>query len=179
MSTNLIIILAVVALLIIIALMFFSYNNKEIALRKEADAQRDKIKAVHDKMFKIIQEKANVTSEYRDAFEKIYPDLIAGRYSNGGGEMMKWIQEQNPNFDTALYHDLMQSIEVQREAFTTAQTRMLDIINQRAALVEQYPSRWFISNKTPIEYTVIASSHTNEVTRTGIDDDVLTFNKKQ
>ena len=41
--------------------------------------------------------------------------------------MMKWIREHNPNFDTALYADLMQSIEVQREAFATAQTRMLTL----------------------------------------------------
>ena len=55
--------------------MFFSYNNKEIALRKEAEAQRGKIKSVRDKVFKIIREKANVSTEYRKAFEKIYPDL--------------------------------------------------------------------------------------------------------
>ena len=177
METNFII-WGVVALIVIIGvMMFFSYNNKEISLRKEAEAQRGKIKSVHDKMFKIIQEKANVASEYRDAFEKIYPDLIAGRYSGNNNEMMKWIQEQNPNFDITLYADLMQSIEVQREAFNTAQTRMLDIINMRAALIEQYPSRWFISNKSPIDYEVIASTATNDVMRTGIDDTVLSFNK--
>lgn len=116
-----------------------------------------------------------MATEYRNAFEKIYPEIIAGRYSNGGNEMMKWIQEHNPNFDTALYADLMQSIEVQREAFATAQTRMLDIINMREALIEQYPSRWFISNKDKIEYTVISSTHTQSVMLSGTDDDILSF----
>ena len=155
--------------------MFFSYNNKEIALRKEAEAQRGKIKSVRDKVFKIIREKANVSTEYRKAFEKICPDLIAGRYSGDNGGMMKWIQEQNPTFDTSLYGDLMQSIEVQREAFNTEQTRMLDIINQRAALLEQYPSCWFIRNKSAIDYTVIASTSTNNIMQSGIDDEMLTF----
>ena len=85
------------------------------------------------------------------------------------------IQEQNPTFDTSLYGDLMQSIEVQREAFNTEQTRMLDIINQRAALIEQYPSRWFIRNKSAIDYTVIASTSTNNVMESGIDNEMLTF----
>ncbi len=102
MSTTAIIILSAVALLIILAAMFFSYNNKEIALRKEADAQRGKIQTVRDRMFQIIREQANVSTEYREAFEKIYPEIIAGRYQNGG-DLMKWIQEANPQFDTTLY----------------------------------------------------------------------------
>ena len=73
MSTTAIIILSAVALLIILAAMFFSYNNKEIALRKEADAQRGKIQTVRDRMFQIIREQANVSTEYREAFEKFYP----------------------------------------------------------------------------------------------------------
>ena len=91
MSTTAIIILSAVALLIILAAMFFSYNNKEIALRKEADAQRGKIQTVRDRMFQIIREQANVSTEYREAFEKIYPEIIAGRYQNGGG-LMKWVR---------------------------------------------------------------------------------------
>lgn len=175
MSASIILIMCVAVFAIILLVMFFSYNNKEIALRKEAEAQRGKIKSVRDKVFKIIREKANVSTEYRKAFEKIYPDLIAGRYSGDNGGMMKWIQEQNPTFDTSLYGDLMQSIEVQREAFNTEQTRMLDIINQRAALLEQYPSCWFIRNKSAIDYTVIASTSTNNIMQTGIDDEMLTF----
>lgn len=80
-----------------------------------------------------------------------------------------------PHVRPSLYGDLMQSIEVQREAFNTEQTRMLDIINQRAALLEQYPSCWFIRNKSAIDYTVIASTSTNNIMQSGIDDEMLTF----
>ena len=72
MSKNKITILiatAIVALFVIITTsMFFSYNNQEVSLRKDSDAQRSKIEGVHDKMWKILQEKASVTSEYKDAF---------------------------------------------------------------------------------------------------------------
>lgn len=119
MSESLIVILSIVTVVIILVIMYFSYNNKEIALRKEAEAQRGKIETVRDRMFQIVREQANVSSEYREAFEKIYPEIISGRYQNGG-EMMKWIQEANLQFDTRLYQTVSNSIEVQRTAFTLA-----------------------------------------------------------
>lgn len=174
MSTTLIVILSIVVLVIIWIAMYFSYNNKEIALRKESDAQRGKIETVRDRMFQIIREQANVSSEYREAFNEIYPKIIAGRYEHGG-ELMKWIQEANPQFDPSLYQTVANSIEVQRTAFTSSQDRMLDIINQRATLLESYPSRWFISNKSPIDYTPISTSDTKMVMATGIDDNTFSY----
>lgn len=174
MSTSAIIIIGVVALIIILAAMYFSYNNKEIALRKESEAQRGKIETVRDRMFQIIREQANVSTEYKEAFEKIYPEIIAGRYQTGG-DLMKWIQEANPQFDTSLYQALQNSIEVQRTAFTSTQNRMLDIINQRATLIESYPGRWFISNKSDIDYTPITTTATKNVIATGIDDYTFSF----
>ena len=174
MSNTAIIVICVVAGILILVMTYFSYNNREIALRKEAEAQRGKIETVRDRMFQILREQANVSTEYRKAFEEIYPKIIEGRYSRGG-ELMKWIQEANPQFDTSLYQTLSNSIEVHRTAFTSEQNRMLDIINQRATLIESYPSRWFIANKTPIEYTPISTSATKQVMATGVDDWSLTF----
>ena len=155
--------------------MYFSYNNKEIALRAKAEAQVGKIEGVHDKMWKTLQQKAQVTNEYKDAFSEIYPALIEGRYSQGDGSMMKWIQEANPNFDTSLYKDLMQSIELNREEFRKTQERMLDIIREHNVLLTSVPSKWFVSNKERIEYTVISSTRSKVVMETGLDDDVSLF----
>ncbi len=172
--------LAVVAVLaLIVVMMYVTYNNQEVSLRKEAEAQKGKVESVHDKMWKTIQQKAGVTDEYREAFEKIYPELISGRYSQGDGSAMKWIQESNPDFDTSLYKDLMQAIEVQRAYFDQAQTRMLDIIRQRETLLETIPAKFFISNKSKIDYTVISSTRSKDVLITGIDDDVDLFKKKK
>ena len=33
---------------------YFSYNNKEITLRTQAEAQRGKVEGVHDKMWKVL-----------------------------------------------------------------------------------------------------------------------------
>ena len=174
MDTRVFVVFGFGFIIILTLILFFYYNNREISLRKELEAQRGKIEAIRDRMFKVLQEQAKVSSEYKNAFEKIYPKIISGRYSRGG-EMMKWIQEANPAFDISLYGQLMNSIEVQRGAFTTEQNRMLDIINQREVLIESYPSKWFIKNKSEIFYTVISSSPTKQVMTKGIDDYTLSL----
>ncbi|MBO4645964.1 MAG: hypothetical protein J5642_05565 [Bacteroidales bacterium] len=172
MSTTAIVFIVIGALVVLLIGMYFSYNNKEIALRKESEAQKGKIESVHDTMWKIIKQKAQVSEKYKDAFEKIYPDLIRGRYANDQGGMMKWIKEQNPDFDTSLYRDLSQAIEVQRTIFSNAQQRMLDILRERETLIESLPAKFFISNKTKIDYEVISSTNTKTVMETRIDDDI-------
>lgn len=174
----------IASVLLVITIMFgslvavyFSYNNREIALRQQAEAQRGKIEGVHDKMWKVLQQKAQVTDEYKSAFESIYPKLIEGRYSKGDGSLMKWIKESNPNFDVSLYKDLMQSIEIQRSEFQTSQERMLDIIREHETLVKTYPAKWFISDTKPIEYKVISSSKTKMIMQLGEDNDVDLFKK--
>ncbi|MDD6472716.1 MAG: hypothetical protein PUF62_06755 [Bacteroidales bacterium] len=177
MSATLIAIIVIAVVVITLVGMYISYNNKEIALRKEAEAQRGKIESVHDKMWKTIQQKAGVTDQYRETFEKIYPDLISGRYANDESAM-KWVQESNPDFDTSLYRDLMQAIEVQRSHFNTAQERMLDVIRERETLIESIPAKFFISNKSTIDYTIISSTRTKTIIETGLDDDIELFAKK-
>ncbi len=170
-------IIVVGVLVVVLVAMYFSYNNREIALRKEAEAQEGKIESVHDTMWKTLKQEAGVTDQYRKTFEELYPKLIAGRYSNEGGELMKMITESNPDFDTRLYDKLMQSIEAQRAYFASAQQRMLDILRERETLIESYPSRWFVSNKQKIEYEVISSTTSKSTMQSRIDDDIELFGK--
>lgn len=155
--------------------MYFSYNNTDAKLRAQAEAQLGKVEGVHDKMWKVLQQKAQVSNEYKDAFSEIYPALIEGRYSQGDGSLMKWITEANPTFDTSLYKDLMLSIELLRTEFEKAQSRMLDIVREHNVLLTTVPSKWFVSNTERIEYTVISSTRSKTVMATGLDDDISLF----
>ena len=174
MATAIIITVSVLLLIVLIYL-FFHYNNLEISLRKEAEAQENDISTVHDTMWKIIKEKAGVAEKYRDTFEKIYPELISGRYSNDGRNTMKWIEESNPDFDTSLYDSLMDSISKQRTIFQRAQKRMLDIVREHNTLIRRMPDRFFITDKSPIDYVPITSDKTYDVMQTRVDNEILEF----
>lgn len=174
--------IVVIAVIIIVALgvittvgSYFNYNNQEVALREKAEAQRGNIEAVHDAMWKIISQKAQVSQEYRAGFDSIYTHIIGGRYSQGDGTLMKWIKEANPNFDTSLYKDVMDAIEVQRTVFKQEQKKMLDIKRQHNTLCRTYPGKWFITNQTEIEYTIISSSQSKQAMETRIDDNVKLY----
>ncbi len=157
------------------ASLYFSYNNSEIRLRKEAVAQYDKVEGVYDKMWKILQQKAQVSNEYKEAFKEIYPEIISGRYSSGDGSLMKWIQEDNPDFDSSLYKDLMASIEIYRTEFQKSQERLIDIVREHEVLISTYPSKWFIKDKSHIEYVLISSTIAKTVRETGLDDNINLF----
>lgn len=156
---------------------YMSYNNKEISLRATAEAQRGKVEGVHDKMFKVIAQKAQISQEYAASFDSIYSHIIGGRYEQGDGTLMKWITEANPQFDASLYKDIMQSVEILRTEFQKNQERMIDIIREHTTLCNTYPGVWFISNKTPIEYTIVSSTRSKMVMDTGLDDDISVFKK--
>ena len=145
-------------------------------MRTQAEAQYDKIEGVHDKMWKVLQQKAQVSNEYKNAFADIYPQIISGRYSgNGDGSLMKWVTEQNPNFDTSLYQDLMMSIEILRSEFQRNQETMIDIVREHKTLCTTYPGKWFITNTQSIEYEVISSTKSKNVMETKVDDDISLF----
>ena len=183
MKTSTIVTLVVIALLAIGGITIFStyvtYNNKEVSLRAQSDAQIKVIEGYHDAMWKIITQKAGVTQEYAASFDSIYTHIMEGRYSGGSkdGSLMKWIQESNPSFDASLYKDLMNTIEVQRIAFKNAQEKEIDIIREHETLLKTMPSCWFISDKRPIEYTVVSSTKSKMTMETGLDDDVELFKK--
>ena len=160
---------------IVLASMYFSYNNREISLRKECDAQKGKVEGVYDKMWKVVQQKAQVSNEYKESFHEIYADIIGGRYSGESDPLFKVIHEANPQFDASLYKDLMQSIEILRTEFQHSQERMIDLIREHEVLISTYPSKWFVTNKTPIDYTIISSTKAKRTMETGLDDDVSLF----
>lgn len=151
------------------------YNNMERELRLKANAQISKVEARHDAMWKILNQKAQVSEKYKESFDTIYTHIIEGRYATDDGSLMKWIHEANPQFDSSLYKDLSDAIETERVAFFNEQTAMLDIKRQHDALCTTVPGKWFIDDKSEIEYKVISSTKSKQVMETGIDNDTQVF----
>ncbi|NPV13152.1 MAG: hypothetical protein HPY57_15400 [Ignavibacteria bacterium] len=63
------------AVILVVGLSLFFYNmsidNKEISLREKFKAQQKVCMTAHDEMWKIITQKAEVSNEYKKAFEEI------------------------------------------------------------------------------------------------------------
>jgi len=158
---------------------YINYSNEEIMLRNQIEAQEDSNGAFFDKMWKIIQQQAEVSAEYKDSFKDIYTGLIEGRYDgNGRGQLMSWIQESNPNFDVSLYSKLMTSIEAERKGFFVEQQKLIDLGRAHDNLLEVFPSSMFLAGRDPIEITVIKSAKTEEVFNTGKEEIEPLFKSK-
>lgn len=166
-----------VILVAVFGVMYVSTSNTEIKTVNLFTAQQTTCEAYFDKMWKVLQQQASVADQYKDAFKEIYPSLIEGRYSNGGGQMMQWIQEHNPEFDPSLYGKLMNSIEAQREGFFNEQKKLISINNQHRNLLELFPSSMFVGSRDTLKLVVITSIKTKAVYESGEENDINLFSK--
>lgn len=175
-----IVIIGIILLIIMSGFSFwYSTNQKEIKLRNLAQAEIEKVEIIHDEVFKVISQGAQVTREYRDGFEEIYVKIMEGRYSGGSadGSLMKWIQENNPEFTPDLYKKLMIDIEVLRNKFANQQIKVKDLIREHNNLIQDPMKSIVLKNTEPIEYIVISSAVTKKVIETREDNEINLFEK--
>lgn len=184
MNTKAIVAIAIALVISLLALIGFSMSvnikNREIDMREGILGQQKKTKTHHTNMWNILKEQAQVTDQYKEAFEKIFPEIIAGRYEKGDGSLMKWIQEANPDFKTNLYEELMQSIRIERNGFINEQDRLIDMQREHTAYLRKWPNTWFLdSSLKPVEIQIVSSTRTNEAFEKGVEDDIELFDKKK
>lgn len=162
----------------IVGLMYVSANNSEIGLRNQATAQQKNLEVVFDRTWKVIQQEAQVSDQYKEAFKEIYPALMEGRYGNArGGALLSMITESNPNFDTKLYDRLASAIESQRTDFAREQKKLLDIKREHDDVRLKFPGSMFVGSRPEIVVVIVTSSKTDEAFKTGKEDDVNLFKK--
>lgn len=166
-------VITVIAGLVIGVTMYFSYSNKYVSLKNQYEAQLDKDRITYDEVWKVIKQQAGVSEKYSEDFRKNYQAIMSSR--NYGGEMMKWITEQNPTFTPDLYQKLMTTIEVQRANFTANQTKLIAIHKEIKDLVMQFPSSLFVGGREIPQLTLVTSTQTEEVFKTQKDDSVKVF----
>ena len=175
---SLIIGIVAVVLALVVVPMWISASNKEKALVNIAAAQTDICKLVFDETWKIINQQAQVASEYKDSFQEVFADIMEGRYGNArGGSIMSWIQEQNPNFDASMYSKIQSSIESQRHKYTEAQKMLRDIKLQHDDLRSLFPSSLFVGGRPELKVTMVTSSKTERTYEEAKEDDVNLFEK--
>jgi len=173
------VILIPILLIAIYVGMSISYKNDEVQLRNEADAQQKNLENIFDRVWKIIQQKAQVAEQYKTAFKENYTVIMGERYKEGqsGGALFNFIREHNPEFSHELYADLSRAIESERINFSREQTKMLDIAKEHKNLIQKFPGSWFLSGVKSIEVKLVTSARTSEAFATGQENEVDVFGK--
>ena len=155
--------------------LYVNYSNQERSIVNLASAQEQANTAIFDKVWKVISQKAQVSEKYKNSFEQIYTKIMSARYSAKDGSLMKWIQEQNPNFDSSIYTNLMDTIQGQREEFAQVQIKLRDIKREHDNLRTLFPSSLFVGRRAELKVTIVTSEATAEVFKTGKENNVKVF----
>ena len=154
---------------------YVDYSNKEIYLRNLALGQEDANKVIFDTMWKTIQQSASITDKYKDSFKEIYLGIMDSRYSKGDGTLMKWITENNPNFDASMFKSLMDTVKGKREEFAQIQIKLRDIKREHDNLRTMFPSSIFVGNRPELKVQLVTNSNTEETFKNGKEDSIELF----
>jgi hypothetical protein len=149
-----------------------SVKNRYIDINNQYTKQQNRIETFHDTMWKTIKQSTNVTDKAKESFKEMYIPLMEGRYSHGGGQMMQWIKENNPQFDFSLFKHLMVQIESLRKQFFNEQDMMQAIVKEGNDLIEKFPTNYVLDDKPEFVFTPISSTVSKEVMKTRVDDDI-------
>jgi hypothetical protein len=184
MSTRLITTLAIIALFLVLGISLVSsiigFGNNEVDLRNRFKQKMDERTAFYDKMWKTLSQKSQIALKNDSSFARNIDMIMAGR-KDAPQVFMKWVQESNPNanFDqvSKLYEDLSRSVEAQRDGFFMQEKMIQDIVLQHSNLLDKFPGTiWnMFYGRKHLEYKPITSDRTDEVIRTGKDNDVKLF----
>jgi hypothetical protein len=132
-----------------------------------------------------IAEMAQVNDMYKDDLKEVYAAAMQGRYGeNGSGAVMQWLKEHNPNFDSALYTKLQQTIEANRNEFTNAQTLLIDAkAVYQTQLGNPWSGLWLSFSGYPKikldDIKIITSSHAVKAYEDGVDNGITIRKEKQ
>lgn len=158
-----------------------STSNREVDLRNRFKQKMDERTAFYDKMWKTISQKSQVALRNDSSFAKNVNAIMAGR-KDAGDLFMKWVQESNPNSNyeavSSLYADLSRAIEGQRDGFFIEEKMIQSIVLEHDNIMTKFPSGWILTSfmgRTRLVYKPITSDRTDEVIKTGKDNEVKVF----
>lgn len=173
------VVLVVLIAVSVLGLTYISWSNQEIDIAVSVNAGIDVNKAVFDKTWKTVQQKAGVTDQYKQVFTEAYPLLMSERYKEGEAQLAKIVTESNPTFDVSLYKDLMTAIESNRAEFLANQKDLIAKNQEHTALITKFPGSFFnfFAGRKLIIVPVVTSTRTEKAFATGKDDNVDLFSK--
>lgn len=147
MSTTKIAAVVIIATVCIIGMIgcgtIVSTLNTDAEQKNSVKAQNKKIEGYYDKMFKIIKQKAQITT----ASSKLQKELVKALVQGRSGGFVRLIHESNPNaaFTREQFTDLSNSVETQREGFFREQNKMVDLVRENQNMYDRVFSGLILS----------------------------------
>lgn len=157
---------------------WMSYSNQEHVLRNRFMQKTDERTAFYDNMWKTISQKGQIAIRNDSSFRQNINIIMAGR-KDAQGVFWKWVQETNPNANyeqvSILYQDLSRAVEAKRDEFFVREKEMQSIKLEHDNLLSVLPGSMFLSGRDHLIYKPITSDRTDNVIKTGKDNDVGVF----
>lgn len=166
-----------IVMLVVMISSYISFQNETINIVARFEAKKDSRTAFYDKLYKIISQTSQIVVKNDQSFKENVKVIMDGR-KDSEQVFMKWITETNPNANfsevSSMYKELARTIEAQREGFFVEETVLMDIVRQYKVHTTTFPNSFYniFYGAKPLDYTPIQSSLTQEVMRTGIDNNI-------
>jgi uncharacterized membrane protein YvbJ len=157
-----------------------SVRNQDAKFRNLLTAKQEDNKSEFDNMWKKIKSVAQVTEAQKNALKEIFVDHAKARGGVGNTKIMTWLKESVPNVDLSTYNRLQNIIVSSRDAWTMRQKELLDIKREHDNLIDVVPSSIVLAmlgRDEKVDVTIVTSTRTTEVFKSGKDDDVDVFGK--
>jgi hypothetical protein len=157
------------------------YNDSTVIITTY-EAKTDANTADFDNMWKTIKQVAQVPDQHKNAFKDVMTSYASARSDGKGGEgntFLSVMQEAVPDFtgSAELFAKIQTVVEAKREGWTTRQKELRDLKREHDTLLRTFPGVFYngFVGHEELEAVVITSTKTEEVFKSGKDDDVDLF----
>ncbi len=159
---------------------FFNESTRQInAYNGKLDANN----ADFDKMWKTIQQVAQVPDQHKDGFKEVMSSYASARSEGAAGDgdtFLSVMQEAVPDFsaNAQLFAKIQTVVESQREGFSMRQKELRQMKVTHDDLIGTFPGLFYNSfvGHDQLVAVVVTSGKTKEAFATGEDNDVDLFN---
>ncbi len=160
---------ALLIAVIAIVIWAIGISNSEVRLRNSFSAQIKANETNYDNLWKTIQQKYQLSGDYKDSMVEVINAAAAGRK---GGSLVKSVTEAMPGIDSSIIKGVMATIEGKRNDFESHQKMLVDLKREHDNMRTTIPSSWIVGGRAELVLKLVTSDRTNDAFNSGVDNDV-------
>jgi hypothetical protein len=178
MKTALLIIVPIISAVLIGFFSYVSAYNTANRMERSLVAIQDNNRNILAQYGQKIAEAAQIPAMQRDDLSAVVKTALESRYGQEGSKaLFQFIQEQNPQIDSAVYIQLQRIIEAGRNDFAIQQTKMLDQKRiYETSLGSFWQGSWMQFAGYPKinldEFKIVSTSRADDAFKTGTEEPI-------